>query len=121
MAVVVEEQKMSAVREVHANRGESSSPDLSSPPSPNSPTRQTATPTGRSHANATSLPPNSPNEGNGDGGVKSAKSIGAKNAAAPLRKPRKRNNPESKPASSNNNHNQHHHHHHQQQQQHHNT
>ena len=109
---------MSAAREVAANRGESTSPGLSSPPSPTSPTRQTATPTGHSHANATSLPPNSAYEGNGDGGVKSVKSIGAKNAIAPLRKPRnKRNNPESKPASSssnnhNNNNNNHHHHHH---------
>lgn len=38
-----------------------------------------------------------------DGGVKSAKSIGAKTATAPLRKPRKRKDPESKLASSNTN------------------
>ena len=96
---------MSAAREVQANRGESTSPGLSSPPSPNSPTRQTATPTGQSRPNATSLPPNPANEGNYDGGVKSAKSIGAKNAAAPLRKPRKKKEAESKPVSSNNNNN----------------
>ena len=93
---------MSATREVDANRGESTSPGLSSPPSPNSPTRQTATPTGQSHANAASLPANAQMEGN-HGGVKSAKSIGAKNAAAPPRKPRKKKDTESKSASSNNN------------------
>ncbi|KAL9133581.1 MAG: hypothetical protein Q9175_005240 [Cornicularia normoerica] len=93
---------MSAAREVDANRGESTSPGLSSPPSPNSPTRQTATPTGHSHANVASLPPNSHIEAN-DGGAKSAKSIGAKTAAAPLRKPRKKKEPESKPASNNSN------------------
>ena len=93
---------MSTAREVDANRGESTSPGLSSPPTPNSPTRHTATPTGHSRTNAASLPPNAEIEGN-HGGVKSAKSIGAKNAAAPPRKPRKKKDPESKPASSNNN------------------
>lgn len=94
---------MSAAREVDANRGESTSPGLSSPPSPNSPTRQTATPTGHSHANnVASMPPNAQIEGN-HGGIKSVKSNGAKNAAAPLRKPRKKKDPESKPASSNTN------------------
>ncbi len=97
---------MSAAREVHANRGESTSPGLSSPPSPNSPTRQTATPTGHSHTNAASLPSNDQMDGNGGGGGKSAKSIGAKNAAAPLiRKPRKKKDPDSKPTSSSNNNN----------------
>ena len=92
---------MSAARQVHANRGESTSPGLSSPPSPNSPTRQTATLTGHSHASAASLPHIDEN----DGGVKSAKSIGAKNAAAPLKKPRKKKDPESKPTTGNNSNN----------------
>lgn len=99
---------MSAAREVHANRGESTSPGLSSPPSPNSPTRQTATTaaaTGQSPTNAASLlRDNIPTEGNDGGGVKSAKSIGAKTAAAPLRKARKKKeDPESKPSNSINN------------------
>ena len=95
---------MSAAREIHANRGESTSPGLSSPPSPNSPTRPTATSTGHGQGNAASLPSNAQMDGN-DGGVKSAKSIGAKNAAAPLRKPRKKKDAESKPTSSSNNNN----------------
>ena len=96
---------MSAAREVHANRGESTSPGLSSPPSPNSPTRQTTTPTRQSHVNhAASLPSNAQMDGK-EGGMKSAKSIGAKTAAAPVRKPRKKKDPESKPASSNSNNN----------------
>lgn len=104
---------MSAAREVHANRGESTSPGLSSPPSPNSPTRQTATATGRSYPNhndTASLHTNAQIDGN-DGGVKSGKSIGAKNAAAPLRKSRKKKDPESKPASSNNSNNSNNHNH----------
>ena len=89
--------------------GESTSPGLSSPPSPNSPTRQTATPIGHTQANAASVPPNVRIDGNNDGGgMKSAKAIGAKNninAAAPLRKPRKKKDPESKPSSSSHNNN----------------
>ena len=92
---------MSAVRKVDAQRGESTSPGLSSPPSPNSPT-------GHSHNNAPSSALNVQGDGN-DGGVKSGKPIGAKNAnaTAPLRKPRKKKDPESKPTISHttNNHN----------------
>ena len=95
---------MSTARLIDGNRGESTSPGLSSPPSPNSPTRQTATPIGQSHTNAASLPPNAPIEGN-DGGVKTTKSSGAKTAAAPLRKSRKKKDPESKSSSNNNNNN----------------
>ena len=108
---------MSAGREVDANRGESTSPGLSSPPSPNSPKRQSTTPTGPAHSNAASVPPNNnQTEGNDGGGMKSAKSIGAKNAAALLRKPRKKKDPDGKATSNSNSsnshdHNNHHHHH----------
>ncbi|CAF9923385.1 MAG: hypothetical protein ALECFALPRED_002370 [Alectoria fallacina] len=112
---------MSVAREVDANRGESTSPGLSSPPSPNSPTRQTATATAAGHSytnnrnDAASLQENAQIEGNdggGGGGVKSLNSMGAKNAAAPPRRPRKKKDPESKPTSSNNHSHHHHHHHH---------
>ena len=99
---------MSTARLVDGNRGESTSPGLSSPPSPNSPTRQTATAVGgQSHSNSASLPPNAPIDGNDGGGVKATKSSGAKTttAAAPLRKSRKKKDPESKSISNNNNNN----------------
>ena len=97
---------MSTARLVDGIRGESTSPGLSSPPSPNSPTRQTAPPIGHPHPNAASLPPNAQIDGN-DGGVKSAKSSGAKTAAASLRKSRKKKEPESKSLSNNSQNNNH--------------
>ena len=83
---------MSAAAEV-PNRGESTSPGLSSPPSPNSPTRQTATPTSLPQSHATSFAQNGHIDASG-AGEKSGKSVGAKTISTPTpvvrRKPRKK-------------------------------
>ena len=85
--------RMSATREI-ANRGESTSPGLSSPPSPNSPTRQTATPTSSAaHSNTLSFSQNGANDGNG-GGEKTGKTISAKTSPVVRRKPRKKKEPD---------------------------
>lgn len=97
---------MSVAREV-PNRGESTSPGLSSPPSPNSPTRRTATPTSLSHSNATSFAHHGQDDAN-VGGEKSGKRVGAKNTtpSVTVRKPRKKKDPEiSTPNHSNNSNN----------------
>ena len=83
-------------------RGESTSPGLSSPPSPNSPTRQTATPTSVPPSIAGSFLPNDQLDVSGDGG-KLNKSIGAKPSSATRRKPRKKkesDNPTPTPVNS---------------------
>lgn len=77
---------MSAATEV---RGESTSPGLSSPPSPNSPTRQTATPTSVPPSNAASFAQNDDIDASG-GGEKSSRSIGAKPTSVVRRRPRKK-------------------------------
>ena len=88
--VVVDE--MSAAADARENRGESTSPGLSSPPSANSPTHRTATP-------ITALPlPNSDSftqngEEDANVGEKFGRGIGAKNTPI-TRKPRKKKDPE---------------------------
>ncbi len=82
---------MSAAIDV-PNRGESTSPGLSSPPSPNSPTRRIITPTSAAQSNAVSFAHDDVNVG----GEKSGKGIGAKNTtpSGTIRKPRKKKDPE---------------------------
>ena len=88
--VVVDE--MSAAADARENRGESTSPGLSSPPSANSPTHRTATPT-------TAIPlPNSDSftqngEEDANVGERFGRGIGAKNTPI-TRKPRKKRDPE---------------------------
>ena len=90
LVVVVDE--MSAAADARENRGESTSPGLSSPPSANSPTHRTATPT-------TAIPlPNSDSftqigEEDANVGEKFGRGIGAKNTPI-TRKPRKKRDPE---------------------------
>ena len=90
LVVVVDE--MSAAADTRENRGESTSPGLSSPPSANSPTHRTATPT-------TAIPlPNSDSftqngEEDANVGEKFGRGIGAKNTPI-TRKPRKKRDPE---------------------------
>lgn len=94
---------MSAQIEV-PNRGESTSPGLSSPPSPNSPTRRTATPTSVAQSNAASFAQHGQIDAN-VGGEKSGKGIGAKNTtpSVMVRKPRKKKDPEIDQATPINN------------------
>ena len=88
--------------EVGENRGESTSPGLSSPPSANSPTHRTATPTSAlALPNSDSFPQNGQDTAN-DGGEKFGKTIGTKYASA-TRKPRKKKDPETPPVNNNNN------------------
>ena len=84
---------MSAAAEL-ANRGESTSPGLSSPPSPNSPTRQTATPTSLGHTSAASYAQNGQIDAE-VGGERSGKSLGAKTTPIIRRKPRKKREPDA--------------------------
>ncbi|KAK0517112.1 hypothetical protein JMJ35_000267 [Cladonia borealis] len=90
---------MSAAADARENRGESTSPGLSSPPSANSPTHRTATPT-------TAIPiPNSDSftqngEEDANVGEKFGRGIGAKNTPI-TRKPRKKRDPEI-PVNNNN-------------------
>lgn len=98
---------MSVTREV-PNRGESTSPGLSSPPSPNSPTRRTATPTSLTHSNSTSFAHHDQLDANVGGEKLSGKRISAKNTtpSAIVRKPRKKKDPEiPTPNHSNNDNN----------------
>lgn len=92
---------MSVTTEI-PNRGESTSPGLSSPPSPNSPTRRTATPTSLVQSSTASFAQNGQFDAN-TGGEKSGKGIGAKNTTPSIaaRKPRKKKDPET--ATPNNN------------------
>ena len=91
--------EMSAAADARENRGESTSPGLSSPPSANSPTHRTATPT-------TALPlPNSDSftqngEEDANGRESFGRGIGAKNTPM-ARKPRKKKDPEI-PINNNN-------------------
>ena len=90
LVVVVEE--MSAAADARENRGESTSPGLSSPPSANSPTHRTATPT-----TALALPNSDSFTQNGEEdanvGEKFGRGIGAKHTPI-TRKPRKKKDPE---------------------------
>ena len=82
---------MSAANENRGGGGDSTSPGLSSPPSPNSPTHQTAASTPLAHANAPPSAQNTPNHGN-VGGEKAARAIGATTTSA-SRRPRKKKDP----------------------------
>ena len=90
LVVVVDE--MSAAADARENRGESTSPGLSSPPSANSPTHRTATPTA-----AVPLPNSDSFTQNGEEdanvGEKFGRGISAKNTPM-TRKPRKKKDPE---------------------------
>ncbi|KAL6721165.1 HIR complex subunit [Lecanora helva] len=78
-----------------ATRGESTSPGLSSPPTPGSPTRQTATPTSFNQSNATPYGLDGQSDAN-VGGEKSGKSINAKTSTpVARRKPRKKKDPDA--------------------------
>ena len=90
LVVVVDE--MSAAADARENRGESTSPGLSSPPSANSPTHRTATPTAAPPLpNSDSFTPNGEEDANV--GEKFGRGIGAKNPPM-TRKPRKKKDPE---------------------------
>ena len=94
---------MSAATEV-PDRGESTSPGLSSPPTPNSPTRQTDTPTSVPRSSAISLVQNGYTDPSVGGGT-SGETVGAKTSPAVRRKPRKKKDPETatpNPATPNN-------------------
>jgi len=86
---------MSAATEV-PNRGDSTSPGLSSPPSPNSPTRQTVTPTSLAHSNTPAFAQNGQNDAS-VAGEKSGRGMGAKTTPTPVvkRRPRKKKDAES--------------------------
>ena len=87
--------------EVQNRGGDSTSPGLSSPPSPNSPTHQTAAPNSLGgQANTASSPRNAANVGT-VGGEKSARQIGAKNASVG-RKPRRKKDADSAIANNGN-------------------
>lgn len=86
-------------------RGESTSPGLSSPPTPNSPTRQTETPTSIPRSSAISLGQNGHID-SGVGGGTSGEAVGAKTSPVVRRKPRKKKDPDTatpNPATPNNN------------------
>ena len=90
--VVVVVDEMSAAADARENRGESTSPGLSSPPSANSPTHRTATPTtALPLPNADSFTQNGEDDANV--GEKFGRAIGAKNTPI-TRKPRKKKDPE---------------------------
>ncbi|KAL2057527.1 hypothetical protein ABVK25_001911 [Lepraria finkii] len=89
---------MSAAAEVAQNRGESTSPGLSSPPSPNSPTHNTPTP--HAQPNSASFSQNGPGDANVGGEEKFGRTIGAKNPSA-RKAPRKKKDPEI-PVTNNN-------------------
>lgn len=84
---------MSLATEDLQRGGYSSSPGLSSPPSPNSPTHNSGTPTSFAKDTVTSFVQNGQNDVNVGGG-KSGKTIGAKNTSV-LKRPRKKKDPES--------------------------
>lgn len=101
MIVVVVVQRMMATEiDVPHNRGDSTSPGLSSPPSPNSPTRQTEEPTAQFYNYATSTHHHNTFDAH-DGGVNSVKSIGTK-ATSGQRKARKKKEPDNRTISNNN-------------------
>ncbi|KAL2045644.1 hypothetical protein N7G274_002072 [Stereocaulon virgatum] len=81
---------MSAIAEGAQNRGESTSPGLSSPPSPNSPTQNTPTP--HAQPNSASFAQNGQSDANVGGG-KSMGTMGAKSTSA-RKGPRKKKDPE---------------------------
>lgn len=90
---------MSLATEDLQHGGYSSSPGLSSPPTPNSPTHQSDVPT--SFARDTSFAHNGQNDAN-VGGARLSKTIAAKNASAVVKRPRKKRDPEStKPNTGN--------------------
>ena len=98
LVVVVDE--MSAAADARENRGESTSPGLSSPPSANSPTHRTATPTAALPLpNSDSFTQNGEDDANV--GEKFGRAIGAKNTPI-TRKPRKKKDPET-PVNNNGN------------------
>ena len=82
-----------------ANRGESTSPGLSSPPSPNSPTHQTPTPSAQ--PDSSSFSQNAQNDAN-VGGEKFGRAIGAKITSA-TKRPRKKKDPEIAVTNNNGN------------------
>ena len=83
--------KMSAAARVAQNRGESTSPGLSSPPSPNSPTHNTPTP--HAQPNSASFSQNGQSDAN-IGGERFGRTIGAKNTSA-RKALRKKKDPET--------------------------
>lgn len=90
--VVVVVDKMSAAADGREIRGESTSPGLSSPPSANSPTHRTATPTAAPQLpNSDSFTQNGEEDANV--GEKFGRGIGAKNTPI-TRKPRRKRDPE---------------------------
>lgn len=89
---------MSAAAEVAQNRGESTSPGLSSPPSPNSPTHNTPTP--HAQPNSASFSQNGQGDANVGGEEKFGRTIGAKNTST-RKAPRKKKDPEI-PVTNNN-------------------
>jgi len=91
---------MSLATEDLQRGGYSSSPGLSSPPSPNSPTHNSGTPTSFAHDAAASFAQNGPNDANVEGG-RLGKTIAAKNTSV-TKRPRKKKDPEiAKPNTGN--------------------
>ncbi|MCJ1274101.1 hypothetical protein MMC21_001896 [Puttea exsequens] len=89
---------MSLTREVLPNRGDSTSPGLSSPPSPNSPAHYSATPTSLPPSLTTSFAQNHDGNETSVGGLKSGRATAAR-ATSVVKRPRKKKDSENNPGT----------------------